>query len=76
MDRDPRENDGRMVPDRGESGEPEGKADGEKSTEKCEERCGRRGGGDEQDRESRTGTAPEETPMMSGDASGFRKTVW
>lgn len=20
--------------------------------------------------------APEETPMMSGDASGFRKTVW
>ena len=34
MDRDPRENDGRMVPDRGESGEPEGKADGEKSTEK------------------------------------------
>ena len=56
MDRDPRENDGRMVPDRGESGEPEGKADGEKSTEKSEERCGRRGGGDEQDRESRTGT--------------------
>ena len=63
MDRDPRENDGRMVPDRGESGEPEGKADGAAA---------------ETNRIAKAAPAlaPEETPMMSGDASGFRKTVW
>ena len=74
MDRDPRENDGRMVPDRGESGEPEGKADGEKSTEKCDVD----GAAAETNRIAKAAPAlaPEETPMMSGDASGFRKTVW
>lgn len=76
MDRDPRENDGRMVPDRGESGEPEGKADGEKSTENAKSVVDGVAAETNRIAKAAPALAPEETPMMSGDASGFRKTVW
>lgn len=76
MDRDPRENDGRMVPDRGESGEPEGKATARRAPKNAKSVVDGAAAETNRIAKAAPALAPEETPMMSGDASGFRKTVW
>ncbi len=76
MDRDPRENDGRMVPDRGESGEPEERQTARRAPKNAKSVVDGVAAETNRIAKAAPALAPEETPMMSGDASGFRKTVW